>query len=248
MLARREFLQDLELRAEDVEAGVKQLLRDDDDRIGFSVRGMVADLVRAELRYAAAIESALGEAAQYVVTADEHEAGAAVALLRTDRSGRAGLIPIARAARRRTLRRAPDRRAGRARARFRSVRYNPELEPVVRHLLGATWVVDTLATALRLSAGNGADVRFVTLEGERVEPSGAIFGGEPLPRAGIVSRKSELEAIQADLARLAESIAGLEAGSGRIAQRIESSCPKRLRSEKRSRRATSRSSRTRTKF
>jgi len=38
LLARREFLQDLELRAEDIEAGVKQLLRDDDDRVGFSVR------------------------------------------------------------------------------------------------------------------------------------------------------------------------------------------------------------------
>ncbi len=222
LLARREFLQDLELRAEDVEAGVKQLLRDEDDRVGFCVRGMVADLVRAELRYASAVESALGEAAQYVVTVDEREAAAAVALLRADRSGRAGLIPIARA---RAAERSDAHLAAEPGVLGRAsdlVRYSPEMEPVVRHLLGATWVVDTLATALRLSNAGGAEVRFVTLEGERVEPSGAIVGGEPLPRAGIVSRKSELEAVQAELARAAEGIAALETESGRIAQRLDS--------------------------
>ncbi len=205
LLARREFLQDLELRAEDVEAGVKQLLRDDDDRIGFSVRGMVADLVRAELRYAAAIESALGEAAQYVVTVDEREAGAAVALLRTDRSGRAGLIPIARARAAEHSDAHLTAEPGVARARLRSRALQPGVgaggPPSPRRHVGGGHAGDGAAPVGR---NGGADVRFVTLEGERVEPSGAIFGGEPLPRAGIVSRKSELEAIQADLARLAE--------------------------------------------
>jgi chromosome segregation protein len=222
LLARRESLQDLELRAEDVEAGVKQLLREDDERVGFSVRGMVADLVRAELPYASAIESALGDAAQYVVTLDEREAGSAVALLRADRSGRAGLIPIVRA---RAAERSDAHLTAEPGVLGRAsdlVRYSPEMEPVVRHLLGATWVVDNLATALRLSSNGAAEMRFVTLEGERVEPSGAIFGGEPLPRSGIVSRKSELEAIRAELSRAAEGIARLEAESGRIAQRIES--------------------------
>ena len=107
--------------------------------------------------------------------------------------------------------------------------------------------MDTLATALRLANDGGAEMRFVTLEGERVEPSGAIFGGEPLPRAGIVSRKSELEPSSPNSRAWPKASPALEADSGRIAQRIES-----LRSEagalrKEIQEGNPKSSRTRTK-
>ena len=221
-LSRREILQDLETRAEGVETGVKRLLRNDGSLPRLRIQGMVADLVRADLRYAPAIEAALGDAAQYVVTVTEDEAGAAASLLRTDRSGRAGLIPLRRA-------RGPELSdlhlasepgvVGRA---CDVVRYSPELEPVVRHLLGNAWIVRDLATALHLSGNGGVDFRFITLEGERVEPSGAIVGGEPLPRAGIVSRKSELADTENQLRELARSTTRLEAERGGTGERAES--------------------------
>ncbi len=221
-ISRREILQDLEVRGEDIESGVKRLLRSDGQGPELHVRGMVANLVRADLRYALAIEAALGNAAQHVITTSESEAGAAVALLRMDRSGRAGLIPLNRA-------RAPeieemhlasdDGVLGRA---ADLVRYSPELEPVIRHLLGATWVVKDLPTALRLSNNGGARARFVTLDGDRVDPSGVILGGEPLPRAGIISRKSELEEIEREMRTLSETLAILEGQRGRVAEQVES--------------------------
>ena len=222
-LSRREILQDIEMRAEDVESGVKCLLREQEaDASRLCVRGMVADLIRAELEHARAVEAALGEAAQFVVTVNEDKAGAAASLLRTDRAGRAGLIPLDRvqgpeldamhlAGEQGVLGRASD-----------FVRYDSSLESVVRYLLGGTWVVQDLTTALWLSKNGGAGMRFVTLDGERVEPSGAIVGGEPLPRVGIVSRKSELEAIEADLAKISEEVGRLEIDSGHLSQRIES--------------------------
>ena len=223
MVSRREMLQDLEMRAEDVESGVKRLLRGEDEALrGMHIQGMVADLIHADFRHAAAIEAALGDAAQYVVTVGESDAGAAAALLRADRSGRAGLIALTRA-------RAADFGdlyltgqdgvVGRA---ADLVRYAPELEPVVRHLLGNTWVVENLSAALRFSGNGGARMRFVTLDGERVDPSGVIFGGEPLPRAGIISRKSELEAIEQDLGQLSGALAISESDRGRIAEHVES--------------------------
>jgi len=220
-LSRREVLQDIETRAEDVGGGVKKLLsRSGQEAGGPRVEGMVADLVRAELPFAAAVEAALGDAAQYVITVSEDEAGAAVALLRTDRSGRAGLIPLSRA-------QAPEcdglhlaSQPGVLGRACDLVRYRPDLEPVVRHLLGNTWVVDDLTTALHLSQNGGAQMRFVTLQGERVEPSGAIVGGEPLPRLGIVSRKSELEAVEAELSGLAHDIRRLTQEADRLAQRM----------------------------
>ena len=222
-LSRRDILQDLDIKAEDIERGVKRLLRRDDETTsGLKIMGMVADLVRADLPHAAAIEAALGDAAQYVVTKTESEADAAAALLRMDRAGQAGIIPMSRA-------RGPDvvdlhlaaedGVLGRA---CDLVRYESHLEPVVRHLLGHTWVVRNLTTALRLSNNGGGRMRYVTLDGERVDPSGAIVGGEPLPRVGLVSRKSELEAIEAELALLSEQIAQHEGEQGRRLQHVES--------------------------
>ncbi len=222
-LSRREILQDIEMRAEDVDAGVKRLLRGTAEQgIDLKVLGMVADLVRADLAYAPAIEAALGDAAQYVVTLSEDDADAAAALLRADRSGQAGMLALSRA-------RGPMSNdmhlaletgvLGRA---GDLVRYRAELEPIVRHLLGHTWVVKDLTTALRLSKNGGARARFVTLDGERVDPSGVIVGGEPLPRVGIVSRKSELQAIAAELSEIAKAINALEGELGRRTGQLES--------------------------
>ena len=185
-VSRRDMLQDIEMRAEDVDGGVKRLLRGDDNALaGLQICGMVADLLRA------------------------------------DRSGRAGMIPVSRA-------RAPEMECislyghpgvlGRA---SEMVRYRPEFEPVVRHLLGHTWVVENLDTALRLSNNGGAGQRFVTLDGERVEPTGVVVGGEPLPRIGLVSRKSELEEIVAELKTLTNDLAIFESDRGRIAEHLD---------------------------
>ena len=221
-LSRREILQDIETRSEDVESGVKRLLRDQPEEEHAKVLGMVADLVRADLEYAVAIEAALGESAQYVVTLTESDAGAAAALLRTDKAGRAGLMPVSRV-------RASEYDAlhlfdepGVVGPATQCVRYEPRLEPVVRHLLGDTWIVKDLDTALKLSGNGGRDMRFVTLDGERAEPGGAVIGGEPLPRIGIVSRKSELEALESELGALATDTTRLEEDRGRMAQQITS--------------------------
>jgi len=223
-LSRRDMLQDLETRAEDVESGVKQLLRRREGG-GPRILGMVADLIRADLEYAAAIEAALGDAAQYVVTVNEEDASAAVTLLRSD-GGRAGLLPVRRAS---GPIHADAHFAGAPGVLGRAtdfVRYRADIEPIVRHLLGNTWVARDLGTALRLSADGGGSVRWVTLDGERVEPSGVVMGGEPLPRVGIVSRKSELDAVTRELWGLAGEIDRLEGERGRLTSLIES-----LRSE-----------------
>jgi len=64
-------------------------------------------------------------------------------------------------------------------------------------------------------------VLLATLQGDVIEPGGAMIGGEAARRTGIISRRSELEAVEGDLARLAGEIAGLEAERGRRSQRVE---------------------------
>ena len=48
----------------------------------------------------------------------------------------------------------------------RFVECSPEVVPLARRLLGRTWLVDRLATALRLAQTAGRGLEFVTSDGE----------------------------------------------------------------------------------
>ena len=57
------------------------------------------------------------------------------------------------------------------------VKCEPLYEPLARHLLSSTWLVDSLETALGLRKLSGAGLRFVTAGGELLENDGSIVVG-----------------------------------------------------------------------
>jgi chromosome segregation protein len=93
---------------------------------------------------------------------------------------------------------------------------NPELADLPRHLLGNTLIVRDLATARTIwetTQGNGqrtATYRFVTLQGELLEPDGTLTVGTHHAEAGILSRKSELRELRKQAAELDRLIAEVE--------------------------------------
>ncbi len=78
------------------------------------------------------------------------------------------------------------------------------------HLLADTWVVETLADALRLHAATGGQCRFVTLQGELIENDGTLFAGTVRNESALLSRKSELRRLRNELHRLEHEIAQRE--------------------------------------
>jgi len=78
------------------------------------------------------------------------------------------------------------------------------------HLLADTWVVETLADALRLHAATGGQCRFVTLQGELIEGDGTLFAGTVRNESALLSRKSELRRLRNELHRLEHEIAQRE--------------------------------------
>ena len=89
----------------------------------------------------------------------------------------------------------------------RLVRSSPKSPDLARHLLADTWIVETLETALDLSAGAGQGCRFVTLQGELLDSDGTVFVGTVRSELALVSRKSELRRLKIDLTRLESRIA-----------------------------------------
>jgi chromosome segregation protein len=76
------------------------------------------------------------------------------------------------------------------------VRFDPQDSPIAHHLLGRTIIVDTLADALSLHQSAPSGFRYVTQLGEVLEPDGTLRVGPLTAAMGLISRRSELEALQ----------------------------------------------------
>ncbi|RMF20592.1 MAG: hypothetical protein D6760_11235, partial [Deltaproteobacteria bacterium] len=80
---------------------------------------------------------------------------------------------------------------------------------LVPRLLGSTFIVDTLETARELTAA-GRRARFVTLQGEVLEPDGTVYLGFPRRETALISRKAEARRLRSELNRLEREQATLE--------------------------------------
>ncbi len=207
------------------------------------IRGTLADLLHTQEKYAKAIEAALGQSLEYLVTDKMETATGSISFLKEQEGGRATFLPMDRvihdrfdrefkddkeqneSSQKPLTRRGSEEKVdprlnrGRLRKAVDLVRFDDELAPIVRLLLGKTVVVEDLKTALSCSLENGNSTRFVTIEGDIVEPSGQITGGNPTEvDMSLIGRTEQIEVIQAqieeegiNLNRLSEQMAGSEA-------------------------------------
>jgi chromosome segregation protein len=88
--------------------------------------------------------------------------------------------------------------------------------------LADTWVVETLADALRLHSLTEGHCRFVTLQGELIESDGTLFAGTVRNESALLSRKSELRRLRNELHRLEHEIAQRELTLRSLGQNISS--------------------------
>jgi chromosome segregation protein len=86
------------------------------------------------------------------------------------------------------------------------VRSSSRMPHLATRLLSDTWVVESLAAAIRLAQGFGRDLRFVTLSGELLDSDGTLVVGPLRPEAAIVSRRSELHRLRAELTEISAAI------------------------------------------
>lgn len=209
------------------------------------ILGLVADAIETDVHVAPLIDVALGPLAQYLIVRGE---GLQRAILSGELGlqGRVGLIRIDEL----PIRRPGDRIrldglkgvVGRA---DKLVRVNAQIEPLAKHLLGTTWLVDTMKTALGLRKLSGAGLRFVTGGCELLERDGSVVLGPASAASGLVSRRSEMVAAQRELhhyryqleenekeiSRLVEVVDSQAAALGRVEQQHRASVTKRAGAE-----------------
>lgn len=208
LLSRQKLLSDLEARREGVSEGVKAALARRENGLSF-IRGLVADFIRVDVEHAAVIEAAL-DGRDQMLLADAAAQVAAAADELAELPGRISIICCdsltdADASASYDWNRHPHL----VRIAADLVRCQPEHAPVVRHLLGRTAVVDTLDDALQLHRCGPPGWRYVTGSCELVEADGTIRAGALAECTGIISRRSELEALAMQIAEVDRRISDL---------------------------------------
>ena len=222
---RASLLEELLRRHEGVSPGVKDVLqraRTDDDGPFRHVRGLLADLLHVGVESAALVEVALGETAQHVVVGGGREMLHAVQKESGRFAGRVGFLWIDDGPRKIPAASPVDLEglAGVLGRADRFVETSPELAPLVRRLLGQTWIVEKLAHALALAEGPAAGVSFVTLAGELLAADGTLVVGPRHISAGLISRRSELRALKSQLAEIEGRIGELQSAAHGLEEKI----------------------------
>ncbi len=167
------------------------------------VRGLLAEMIEADVENAAIVEAALGSYQQALVVDRLANIEQANGSLIESLAGRVSFLPLDQVP---PYRDDNPRAIPGARRVIDLVRFDPAIGPVVWQLLGRTLIVGDLSTAMRLRRALGGGWRFVTRHGEVLDPGGRLVAG-PLHEtsgAGIISRRSEL-------AELDEKIEALDA-------------------------------------
>ena len=144
--------------------------------------GMVAELGRVDEEHALALEVAAGGRMQSVVVEDDAAAGTAIEFLKQRRLGRVRFLPLNKLRRYRPRANALLllKQPGAVGFAQELVQFDPRYADAFGNVFGDTVIMRSLREA-RTLLGKG---RMVTLEGELLEPGGAMTGGLP-PRARV---------------------------------------------------------------
>ncbi len=159
------------------------------------IHGTVAQLITVPKTYEVAIETALGSAAQNIVTGTENDAKTAIEYLKRNQAGRATFLPVTAVRGSLLNEKDLDKCSGYLGIASDLVTCDNAFENVVGGLLGRVAVVDTVDNAIVMAKKYQYRFRIVTKEGELLTPGGAMSGGSRQNGIGLFARANELAAL-----------------------------------------------------
>ena len=226
--SRHKFLIETEKEKEGYIKSVRSLLLDCDKNAELKkgMHGILANLINVPKDYEIAIEMALGQSLQNIVTQTEEDAKKLVKHLRDNNLGRASFLPVTSVRGKKIDKVVTNGINGVVGIASDLVKYDKKYEQIVYNLLGRTVIVDSMETGISLSKLNNYTFRVVTTKGDIINPSGAITGGSITQKTvNILGRSREIEDLAKEIEQLQkqskEKAAEKEKYSASIADVIE---------------------------
>ena len=210
--SRHDFLVETEKEKEGYVKSVKSLLLDCEKikELGKGMHGVLANIISVPNEYETAIEMCLGASLQNIVTDTEEDAKKLVEHLRKNNLGRASFLPIT-SVKGKKIEHIKGKKDGFIGIASDLVTFNKKYEQIILNLLGKTIVVDNMQNAIKIAKENQYSFRIITIEGDVINPSGAITGGSVSKKTvNILGRSREIESLEKEIKKLSEKIKKLE--------------------------------------
>lgn len=222
---RLRLLQELEANLTGYGHGVKTVLEaKKNNKVNLDgIHGTVADILRVPAPYVAAVEAGLGSALLNLVAEDDTVAKDAIAWLKQIKGGRATFLPMNLLAAQQSYRTTAKLRfiEGYLGVASQLVEAPSRFQKVADMLLSRVHIVRDLDTAVTVAGALRFRERVATLDGEVIQPGGAITGGWEKRQGGILSRRRDAEELRQVVAGEQEQLLSFAKARTLLSDRLE---------------------------
>ncbi|MDE1856485.1 MAG: chromosome segregation protein SMC [Candidatus Micrarchaeota archaeon] len=174
------------------------------------IHGKAYELCSYDDKYAVAVNASAGQRMSYIIVDSAEVADRAIRLMREKDLGRTSFIPLDDV-------KAKDTKADGLDPLLKHIKFEKRYEKAFQYIFSNTFIVSDIAEAKKIGIGQ---YRFVTLDGELVEPSGIITGGRIKMAVSIPMLESRLQKIAKEKEQIIEGTAKLNAESERVRRAI----------------------------
>ncbi|MBO7219520.1 MAG: chromosome segregation protein SMC, partial [Clostridia bacterium] len=207
---RKKILEDMAKEYEGYSGTIKRLFNaaEGDYDVRAKIIGLVANLIKVPEMYKTAVEIALGNAVQNIVTYTEQDAKYLIQYLKQRDFGRATFLPIS------TVKpRYFDEKYsfifnmdGCLGVASNLIQYEDNISNVISSLLGNTIIARDLNSATEIAKSINFVYRICTLDGDIISPQGSYTGGSKKSNiANLLSRDSEIQNCTTNIEKLSHT-------------------------------------------
>ncbi|MEG2038561.1 MAG: chromosome segregation protein SMC [Oscillospiraceae bacterium] len=207
---RRKMLLDMEKNMEGLDGSVKYVLRQAANGELRGIHGTVSKFISADSKIAVAIETALGAALQNIIVNDEYSAKAAMELLKKSNQGRATFLPLNAVKGKTVNEQGVELCEGYVGIAAELVKYEDKYKGIVLNLLGRTVIAEDVNCGISIAKEFGSRFKIVTLDGQVLNQGGSMTGGSVSQKAGILSRRTEIDRLSEKVNILTEKADAME--------------------------------------
>ena len=199
---RVQILHDLQNNMDGFANSVKFVVSKAETGILRGICGPVSSLISVESKYSLAIETALNNAIQNIITETEADAKAAINFLKSNKAGRATFLPVQTIKAREFKEHGFEDMIGYVGIASDLVKNDKKYDEIVKYLLGACVVAEDIDCAVSIAKKFGYRIKVVSLDGQVVSPGGSLTGGSVIKNSGILSRGNDIINIENDITAL----------------------------------------------
>lgn len=186
------MLEDLERNMEGFYNSVKIVIKESQRGNLQGIHGPVSRVINVPTEYTVAIETALGNSMQHIVTSDENSAKSAINYLKQRDGGRATFLPLTTIKGYTLNEKGLENCQGFVGTASELCSCEPQYIGILNSLLGRIVIADNLNNAVNIAKKYSYKFRIVTLDGQVVNAGGSLTGGSQGKKSGLLSRAGEI--------------------------------------------------------